>query len=342
MARAVRGGAVVRRVLVVGVPRSGTSWVGRLLGSTAGATYVGEPDNHGHAPFAFRAKLGLPGWFYSAPRDADGAEAYERLWRSALGFPRLETSAGLGLVARARRKTSGRLLQTASGDELRRAFQAPGELRRALRLAAALAVPERPERAAEAIVVKSVQAQLALDWIASRFPVEVLLVVRHPLNVVSSWVEMGWIDSADADPLGELDPRVAGELERRLGVPPPEPGSSPLAQATWLIGLLSSVVLDAARRHPGWHTVVHEELCEQPHERFAETATRLGLRWTEPSDRLLDRLDRPGRGYETARLAAGLAEIWRERLTPEQVREAAAVLAGFPVDDWSARPSSRA
>ena len=34
------------RVLVAGLPRSGTTWVGEVLGRTAGARYLHEPDNH--------------------------------------------------------------------------------------------------------------------------------------------------------------------------------------------------------------------------------------------------------------------------------------------------------
>ncbi|HEY1741203.1 MAG TPA: hypothetical protein VGI86_20985, partial [Acidimicrobiia bacterium] len=42
-------------VLLVGVPRGGTTWVGQVLGHTQGAVYVHEPDGT-HEPFAFRAK----------------------------------------------------------------------------------------------------------------------------------------------------------------------------------------------------------------------------------------------------------------------------------------------
>ena len=32
------------RVLILGVPRSGTTWSGRALGATEHAAYVNEPD----------------------------------------------------------------------------------------------------------------------------------------------------------------------------------------------------------------------------------------------------------------------------------------------------------
>jgi len=124
---------------------------------------------------------------------------------------------------------------------------------------------------------------------------------------------------------------VAGELASLLGAPPPPSGASILARAAWLIGLLGAALDDASRRHPHWTVVSHEWLCEQTPERFAGLAERVGLGWSERSDRLLARLDRPGSGYATTRVATTLPEAWRERLAPEQVEEASAVLDGFAV-----------
>jgi hypothetical protein len=318
-------------VLVVGAPRSGTSWVGRVLGSTEGATYLGEPDNHEHTPFALRAKLGVPGYFYPAP-DA-GAAAYERLWREALTMPaglRRETPS---TIARARRKLALELLRTASEAEMLQALREPARAPARLRLAASLAVPARPGRAADRLVVKSVHAQLALEWIVARFPVRVLIVLRHPLNVLSSWKELGWLDGAEADPLAELDPQVQQEVAERLGISVMGDADTVMSRAAWLVGLLTCVLTDGAERHPDWVVVAHESLCERPHELFAATAERLGLHWTSQSDELLDELDRPGTGYETMRVASDLVDVWRTRLTPREVYEASSALERFRLDD---------
>ena len=47
------------RVLIAGLPRSGTTWVGEVLGRTAGAHYLHEPDNHLVRPDAWWAKRRL-------------------------------------------------------------------------------------------------------------------------------------------------------------------------------------------------------------------------------------------------------------------------------------------
>ena len=75
------------RVLVAGLPRSGTTWVGEVLGRTAGARYLHEPDNHLLRPEAWWAKRRLGPYPELDP--GDDAADYERLWALAFaGGPR--------------------------------------------------------------------------------------------------------------------------------------------------------------------------------------------------------------------------------------------------------------
>ncbi|MGH3003603.1 MAG: hypothetical protein ACRDM1_13240, partial [Gaiellaceae bacterium] len=127
-------------VLVAGVPRSGTSWIGHVLGSTPGAGYVGEPDNHEHSPFALRAKLGLPGYYYPDVDPSDDAPVYERLWRETFAVQ----GAGDTAFERVRRAAALRLLRRASDADVLGAMIDPRQATREVSLAARLAVPDRP------------------------------------------------------------------------------------------------------------------------------------------------------------------------------------------------------
>jgi hypothetical protein len=308
-------------VLVAGVPRSGSSWVVRVLGSTPGAAYLGEPDNHEHSPFALNAKLGLPGRFFTELTDGDEAPAYSTLWAEALG----ERGARDSPADRVRRKISERLLRRATDAQVRQSFELGRCTTAGLRFAAALAVPERPP-GGDRLVVKSVHAALALEWIASRFAVKVAVVLRNPLNVLSSWKEMGWLRPG-AEPLAELDPATARGLEARHGVDAVR--ATGVEQAAHLIALLHSALVDAARRNPDWVVLSHEDLSARPHDGFKEAAETLGLRWGASVDALLAELNRPGKGYETARVASDLADVWRSRLAPEEQTTARTVFDRF-------------
>jgi hypothetical protein len=71
-------------------------------------------------------------------------------------------------------------------------------------------------------------------------------------------------------------------------------------------------------------------LCRSPQQGFREVVDGFGLEWNPHADRLLAELNRPGRGYELTRIREQLEDVWRARLSPEQVCEARSVLEHFP------------
>ena len=225
LARRVPGCAMTVPVLVVGVPRSGTTWVAETLATAAAGRYLEEPDNHFRFAFAFRAKhrLGSREYPYPAERaNAPGIDDYDALWRSA--FSREP-------AARAwhrRRRFANAVVDRADSRRVSAALARSSIRDPDLVLADRIAVPERSAGGGP-LVVKSVYAALAAEWIASRHDVRVVAVLRNPLNVVSSWVALDWLPPSGPDALSTLDPAMAEELADRYEAPPP--ARSTLARA---------------------------------------------------------------------------------------------------------------
>src|SRR4029079_14724578 len=120
------------RVLIVGTPRSGTTWIGQALGRSRDTVYVHEPDGPNDA-YALKAKLGrglhndlLPGAV---------APEYETLGRSAFAGGQFDRSW--------RGRLAKRLVDTSSVAERSAALHGDTAALR-LRAAAALASPLRP------------------------------------------------------------------------------------------------------------------------------------------------------------------------------------------------------
>lgn len=314
----------MQRLLVVGVPRSGTTWVANVLARAAGASYLEEPDNHFRFAHAFAAKrrLGMREYPLLAPGETGArTEWLERLWRRAF------TPAPVGAVSRARRRAANRLVRVAGARTVSNTL-AGAPRPPSLRAAETLAVPETAAPGG-CLVVKSVYAPLCAEWVAGAHDVEVAVVIRNPLNVLSSWIALDWLDPDGPEALSTLDPAAVELLRSRFGAPPPPPGALP--RATWLIGMLTCALEDAAARNPSWRRVEHEQLCAAPHDAFPSLAAGVRLPWSARGDALLDAENRPGRGYETARVAAELRDAWRARLDEEQVREIRAVLDALPL-----------
>jgi hypothetical protein len=283
------------RVLVAGLPRSGTTWVGEVLGRTAGARYLHEPDNHLLRPEAWWAKRGLGPYPELDPGD-DGGD-YERLWALAFaGGPRPTL-----LYAGAR------ILQRAGAP----------------RVSGRLASRQRSRPVPGPLVVKSVHCARALEWTVDRFRPAVVVVERHPFGVIASWRKLGWDDFLDTDG-GALRYSTAV-----LGVDPPPSGASWLERAAWHYGLLSSYLQRAQWRHPDWLVVRHEVLCAGPEPVFRRLCDRLGLSFTGEAAQFLAASNRPGDGYSTNRLWHEQVDGGRSRLAPAERALVSATLERF-------------
>ncbi len=299
-------------VLIAGVPRSGTTWVGQALGHSDGAVYVNEPDGD-HDPFAYRARLG----HLVAPvlRPGDLAPDWERLWAGSF--------AG-GRYARTVRDRIARAIYARTPIEQRWEAWLGGRESAGLRLSSALAVPRVAAPDARHVVVKSVRSELAIEWIVDRFQPRVLVVERHPFNVLASWIELDFVRD------GREAMAVARYAQERFGVEPPRPDDSQLVHQAYYFGVLATGLREATDRHPEWTTMSHEELCVDSPARFEALATGLGLEWGEAARRFLDASNEEGRGYDTRRRTEAQPDRWRDRLDPQQIATIRATLARFP------------
>lgn len=317
------GGDILPRVkeplLIAGAPRSGTTWVGRVLEQTGNVTFVGEPDSEHKEPFALDVKRGLGTFPVLAP--GDDAPGYEKLWERA--FSGRVRSRALD------QRVAGRLVRDSDLSDVHRAI-AIRDPKATLRLRAVRALArtpaEKPENARP--VVKSVFVGLCMEWLLTRFPqVSTLIVERNTLNVLASWVSLGFIPYSFQD-----DPRLAQLVLDPLGLPRFPVDASPVQAMTWQVGVLQAVLTDVARRHPDIKVIRHEDLVQDPQAAYKQLSADLGLEWTERTQEFLDQSNVPGTGYEPKRDLRQQQdpERWKKRLTPEQVDEITGVLEGFP------------
>jgi len=302
----------VSRLLIAGVPRSGTTWIGQALGRTDGSIYVHEPDGD-HDPFAFRARLGHRVAPALGAGDVD--PDYERLFAGAF--------AGGRYAGTLRDKAARRIYGGVPIEDRWRAWLG-GPLSPTLRLVSALAVPRVAEPGKTNVIVKSVRSELAMDWLVERFEPRVLLVERNPLNVLASWIELEYV----------RDPKeaaaVAVHAQERWNIPPPSVDEPRLVHQTFEYGVLACALRDAAARHDDWTVVRHEQLCTDPVAEFRALTGTLGLGWNDDVAEFLTESDRAGTGYQTNRRATDQPDRWRERLDAGQLEIIRATLDRFP------------
>ena len=162
-----------------------------------------------------------------------------------------------------------------------------------------------------------------IEWLLANWSPSIVVCRRHPLDVLASRLAMGYQPSSE-----DARRLVCEEVERRYGVPLP---SGRVATFSWSVGAEMSALDDAIRVHPEFQVIDHENLCVDAVGHFRALAHALGLEWTAENEAAVLASNRPGTGYERNRVAAELPGSWRLRLSAEDVRTAAEVIAQFPI-----------
>lgn len=309
-----------RRILLLGVARSGTSWLGATLGRAPGVRYYNEPD-----------------WFGMDQQRKAGTDDYRPYPMVGPGEPRNPLAPVWDMVFAGtfpfmRGGMSSRLRPLA-----RTALRLPRSVRDPLTRRVAR-LPSRTPRGLEAVVAKSVGAMFSLDWLLERYSdLQLVSVQRNPLNVVSSWREQQ-VQTFDVSER----PLIRERYLVPSGIAPPARDASELTRIAWLVGLLTHVVGEAFDRHADWPLFTHEELCVDPAASMHAVFDRLGFTWSPDVAQFLADNNRPGEGKRPIRVTSEQPGRWRGRLTDDEVAEINEVLQQFPRQGWLRTPAPEA
>lgn len=309
-------------ILVTGAPRSGTTWVGKIIAFAPNVRYIHEPFGAGYNHLLIR-KYPFRHWFRQI-NDAnhDNYAEFVGYLTDTLGFTydlRKELSAIHGL-----------------GDCLRL-------IRRLGRLPLVRYRDMRP-------LVRDPLALFSAEWLARRFSMQVIVLIRHPVAMVSSlklhqWylgrlpiILQNWVDQPEllAGMLGPFaDEIVKHANDKRVRI----------QQCILLWNCIYHVVHEYQARHPNWLFVRHEDLSRDPIEGFRSIYAFLGLPFRKLIARKIVECTRRGNPVEPAKKSevkrdskANLLN-WKKRLTAEEIRR---ILSGtsvvssvfYPDNDW--------
>ncbi|HET7172355.1 MAG TPA: sulfotransferase [Gaiellales bacterium] len=302
-------------ILVTGINRSGTTWVGRTLAHAPGLGMIYEPFNPGHRRGTFRAEV--PHWFTYAN-----------------GTP------PPGLATDLRRTLEFRYSYAAEIRRLRSVRDAGRMGRDAARFAAHRIRGARP-------LMKDPIAVLAAPWLAREFGMQVVVMIRHPGAYAASLRRLNWTHdfSHFLDQPGlvdELVPELRADIAEFARRPP-----HVVDQAALLWDIVYTVVDRYRAVHPDWTYVRHEDLATSPAAGFEAMCDRLGIEYSAGVARFVAETTsasnpaEAGEGVVHAlhRHSAASVRTWHERLTPEEIgrvraRTGRTAAAFYPESDW--------
>jgi hypothetical protein len=238
-------------ILVTGAHRSGTSWVGQMIAQSPGVCYIHEPFSVSDAPGPGICGVTFENWFTHI--DATN----ERRYYAAL------------------RKTIA--LDYALGAAVR-SIRGSGDLRRVLD--EYLLVTMHRLRRSRALL-KDPIALLSAEWLAERFDMSVVVLVRHPAAFVSSIKRLNWLHPFEHFTRQE---RLMDTLLRPFASQVEVYATTEQSlfdQAILLWKILHHAIAQYRQRHPDWIFLRHEDLSRDYLNGFRTLYRCLDLEFTD-------------------------------------------------------------
>lgn len=241
-------------LVVTGLPRSGTSWVGKMLQAGGQHVYVNEPLNPSHPPGRSPGVLAADVEHYFQYISADSDPAWGKAFERTLALR-------YGLVAELRRN------------------RRPYDLARAARYLTAFTAGRFSRRHA---LLDDPYAVFAVPWLVGRFPLSAVIMVREPVAFVGSWRALGWqVDTAEllAQPLlmRDLLDRYREELSGVAGSDDWLGSAAALWRSTY-------AAVHQFADHPRVQVVRHEDLAADPIPAFRRLFASVDLSWSSEAE----------------------------------------------------------
>lgn len=194
------------------------------------------------------------------------------------------------------------------------------------------------------LLIKDPIACMSSEWLAENFPIEVLVIVRHPAAFAASLKRMEWYF-----PFEDLlrQERLMDDLlyPFRAEI---EAGCSDIVDQAGLIwSIIYHVLSTFADRHPEWVVVKHEAVSRQPVEELNKLYDRFGLSWSGKVEQQIRKYTAKGNpvnpkkgvAHQMIRDSEKNISRWKTVLSPDEAtalrRRTAPVADRFYADsDW--------
>ena len=288
---------VANWIFVTGAPRSGTTFVGKMLSARLEVDYIHEP---------FNPDCGVPGieqrYLYLRTQSA-GVAHYEQIIKRIFTY---DFSLKTGYYEND--SPHKRLIKKLVGS------RGPFYLRLA---------KLNPFR--KAVVIKDPVGCLMVEYLANNFGVKPVILVRHPVAFVASILRIGW--EVDLEPIRRQPELVADYFSDDLEfLQKTRDDRIEIIAALWRA--LNKVLAIQAERNPLWCVVRHEDISLYPLETFHRLYDRLGLPWSSRVEKMIRKRTSAknkveaagGRVQDFNRNSAGLFDLRRNMLSARQRR----------------------
>lgn len=272
-------------ILVTGCPRSGTTWLGKVLSKSPDVRYIHEP---------FNMRMPHPSTSF----------------QSRYSFEQLTTDDEERLNQLKKIFTGGGRVWTLNKRSLRL---------RGLKGLLNWYVSELRTRKTAQTLVKDPIAFLSVETIAARFKTQIVVIGRRPESIIASHLSRQW-DFANlhtyVKTMRPLNIWTDEQLDKTLDCK-----DSPVQRLAHMWRLLALWQIQLRDRHPDWIFVRHEDLAKDPEQGFSTVCRRLGLEYKGTREAYIQSLKRPSEGSNGTQRVMDIARSREQIKDPDKALE---------------------
>jgi len=250
---------LIKPVLVTGSPRSGTTWVGRMLTTSSQLYYIHEPFNPDFRPGAGICNIKFK-HHQTYITQANESSYYKPIRQMVEG--KFSLPAGM-LACRSISDIKKVWNQKREFQEYHRRHMLP--------------------------LIKDPIALMSAGWLGSRFDMNVIVMIRHPAAFVASVKRLKW--GFDPSRWALSQPLLLGDylspFEEELKILR-DSKSDIIDQTALFWKVLYFVVLKYKKEFPEWIYLRHEDLSRKPLSNFEQLFKTLGLEFTDEVQEQID------------------------------------------------------
>lgn len=197
----------------------------------------------------------------------------------------------------------------------------------------------RDRRKNKRLLLKDPLALFSAEWLAERFDMQVVVLVRHPASFVSSIKRLNWGFDYERNWLSQpllMQNLLVGYEDRFAGYR----GEVDLVGEGIVVWNAMYDVVSAYRdRHPDWAVLRYEDITSDPPTAFRDLYERFDLPWDQAvADEIAGFSSSsnpadvsPDRKHEIRRDSNAAAHTWHSRLSPDEIRR----IRNATEDVWS-------
>lgn len=296
-----------KKIILFGLPRSGTTWLSEMLSYDNDFRLVHEPDNEANSFLGLVYKSGLPRFPYLTENDQN--ENYETLFRVALDHSVSESNSiknkiCLRLTGQNKEKIQQSLHDYNTGLPYHSEFM--GWLIKTLMIG---------KKSDCNVIVKSVHGFLSIPFLLKKLDFIPVFIFRNPLNVFSSYHSMKMLDQdrklyERKDILNTFDIPSIHASEKSL----------PFLSG-YQIGGFYKIIESYILENPSIIALNYEEIISSPMKEVPKVFEKINVPFSSKTKDFMLSKFKQGSGYETNRNPKEQLSVYKDRLTPKEIQD---------------------